>query len=218
MTLAVITSIYGDYDQLVDPPEQDGVDEYIAVVDHEHPGTALWRQIIEPRAGLHPRLAAKVAKCCPQLYTGCDEMVWMDGSARLKHAGAARWAVAHLTDDRHVACFRHPDRCDFHHEAMYCEFLDKYVHTSVVQQANYYSKTVGCPSPSGLWASGFMARRIESGRWTGFGERWLAEQVRWSIQDQVSLPYLFWRLGVQPADLEGNLWGNDHVGFGIHLG
>jgi hypothetical protein len=212
VTIALVTSIYGNYDHLTDPPEQEGVIDYVAVVDEVKAGPSLWRQIVEPRPHMHPRLAAKVAKCCPLLYTDADYTVWVDGSARLKHKGVAKWAVDQL-GLAHAAQFPHPDRIDIDPEAVVSMGMGKYNGQSCMDQAAYYKKQ-GLPQNFGLWATGFIARP----RWAGMDRRWLAEQIRWSYQDQISLPYVYWLTNGPPALLlEGNLWSNPHVYFDAHF-
>lgn len=212
MTLALVTSIYGDYDELVDPPVQDGVDDYVAVVDRHHPGTRLWRQVIEPRTHMHPRLAAKVAKCRPDWYTDCGRTVWIDGGARLLHQGAAQWAAEHGP----FAQFVHPERQDIEAEAMVSAGMRKYADQPVLEQVAYYKK-LGMPDNFGLWATGMIVRDNtfnSPGRL--MGEMWMAEQIRWTYQDQLSWPFLLWRSVFRPSPLGGALWGNPHVQFTGH--
>jgi hypothetical protein len=68
------------------------------------------------------------------------------------------------------------------------------------QAAHYLSD--GLLAGSGLWACGTIVwRNVEKAR--EFGRRWYDENVRWTIQDQISFPYLVWKLqpnfGVFPA-------------------
>ena len=152
-------------------------------------------------------MAAKVAKCCPWLYTDANTTVWMDGGARLQHPGAVEWAVAH----GQYAQWLHPERTDVTDEAKVSAELNKYRDQPVVEQAAWYH-TDGLPDDWGLWACGFMVRP----RWWPLAEPWLVEQMRWSWQDQLSLPWLLWKLGIRPTPLEGSLWNNPHVRFTGH--
>jgi hypothetical protein len=211
VTIALVTSIYGDYDTLTDPPEQEGVTDYVAVVDHLQSGAcSLWRQVVEPRPHMHPRLAAKVAKCCPGLYTDAEFTVWVDGSARLKNPRVAKWAVDQLGTE-HAAHFAHPDRDDIYPEAIVSMGMGKYTGQLLMEQVDHY-RQLGLPTSSGLWATGFIARPA----WSGNNVAWLTEQTRWTYQDQISLPFVYWQQAGWPIILEGNLWGNDHVYFDGH--
>jgi hypothetical protein len=217
MSIALITSIYGNHDWLVDPPEQDGVTEYIAVVDQPQSGSCgMWTQIVEPRPHLHPRMAAKVAKCRPDLYASADYSLWIDGSARLKHKGVAEWAVGHLTPGALSAQFPHPERIDIEPEAYVSQGMSKYDGQAMLEQVAHYRKE-GLPLNYGLWATGFIARSNRTTSLSMWGRAWLEQQTRWTYQDQLSLPYVMWRHSATPAEfLEGNLWSNPHVHFEGH--
>jgi hypothetical protein len=49
------------------------------------------------------------------------------------------------------------------------------------------------PEKFGLWACGAIVWRNNDSART-FGQAWYEENLRWSIQDQVSFPYLLWNL------------------------
>jgi hypothetical protein len=212
MTLALVTSIYGDYDTLTDPPEQEGVTDYVAIVDRHHANVNRWRQVIQPRHHMHPRLAAKVAKCRPDWFTDCSRTVWIDGGARLLHHGAAQWAADHGP----FAQFVHPQRDDVTDEAEVSAGMAKYANQRVLEQAAHY-KAEGLPDHFGLWATGMIVRDntfTSPGRL--MGDAWLVEQIRWTYQDQLSWPFLLWRSAFRPVALDGNLWGNPHISFTGH--
>jgi hypothetical protein len=212
VSIALITSLYGDLDTLTDPPVMDGVDDYIAVTDRQR-DAGLWRQVIEPRRHLSDRLCSKIPKCLPHLYTNADYVVWIDASATVRKDAAA-WAVEHLGDKGKLAQFVHPERNCLGDEANVSATLKKYAGLMVEEQAAHYFKN-GMPRNWGLWATGIMGRR--SGTWSEvFGEWWLSQQVRWSYQDQVSQPYLLWVHKARPIALDGSLWHDPHVQFGGH--
>jgi hypothetical protein len=215
MRVALVTSIYGEHDHLEDPPDQTGDVEYVAVVDRPYTGTVKWRQVIEPRPQIHPRLAAKVAKCRPDLYTDADVCVWVDGSARIARADFAQWATKDLTLTTPIAQFQHPERYDIDPEAEVSTLLPKYAGLPVREQVAWYRKE-GLATPSGLWATGVIAT-VPKAMPQGFGDAWLAEQMRWTYQDQLSLPWVFRRFGVGPVRLDGGLWDNPYISFAAHL-
>ena len=66
------------------------------------------------------------------------------------------------------------------------------------------------PEHFGLWATGSIARR-HTDRIRVLGDAWLDEMERWTIQDQVSLPYLLWRDGIVPGTFGIDQLDNDMV-------
>ena len=63
-----------------------------------------------------------------------------------------------------------------------------------------------------MWCTGLLVRDNEDERIRRLDEMWMEENVRWSYQDQISLAYLFWRLGIEPGVIPltgGPLQDND---------
>lgn len=221
MSVAVITSIYGGYDQLAAPPPQDLEAEWICVTDRaDLDGQGAWKVVCEPRAdAIHPRLAAKVPKCLPHLYTDASVVVWLDGACRLSTPDSLRRLVM-ANPLAPISQFAHPDRDCIYDEGAFSALLPKYVQTPVPEQMAAYHRE-GHPSHWGLWATGVIVRNLaledaDQDMIVRFGQEWLNEQVRWSIQDQISEAPVLRRFGIRPAVLPGNLWTNDILGWAAH--
>lgn len=217
--IAVITSCYGNHDQLVTPPAQDIEVDWIAVVDDPEVVPDGWRAVVEPRPNLHRRTAAKVAKCLPWLYTrGAETSIWLDANVRLKGSGAIR-QLLDWAGEAPLAQFPHPDRKCAVREAEFSASLPKYAHQPIAEQiASYVAK--GLPRDWGLWATGVIVRQFDEdldGLLVRHGERWLLEQVRWTDQDQVSETAVLHRIGLRPGDLDGWLWDNAALTFAPHV-
>lgn len=212
MTVAIVSSVYGGYDQPAAPVTQDIDCEFILVTDREGAGWP-WEVILEPRPGLHPRLAAKVAKCRPDHYTDAEATVWVDGHLHITSPGFARWATAPLSH-ADLAQLAHPQRRSLLEEAALSATLAKYRGLPVgAQIASYLQR--GYPESWGLWATGLIARRT-SPAVKAFGDGWLAEQVRWTVQDQLSEPPLLYWSDLAIATLDGPLLGHPMFDLGIH--
>lgn len=217
MRVAVVTSCYGGYDRLAAPVSQDVDCEWVLVtdrppeIDPSRPWP--WKVVEEPRPQLHPRLAAKVAKCRPDHYADAEVTVWVDGHFRITHPGFVSWAVRGL-GRAHLAQLRHPSRRLLSDEAELSARLPKYAGQPVIAQARHYLER-GYPDGFGLWACGLVVRR-DSAAVRAFGDAWLAEQVRWTVQDQVSHGPLVWAQHLEVADLPGPLVGHWAFDLGVH--
>jgi hypothetical protein len=209
MRVAAVCAIYGGYDLI--PPVPEGVDDAVLITDV--PVRSGWRNVVEP-SDAHPRLAAKRPRCRPDLYTDCEASLWMDGSV-------------HVLDDRFLALVRvrlaehelvlwdHPeDRDCLLQEAEHCHDWPKYRDGPLLEQARHYLEE-GMPEHFGLWATGSIAR-MHSPRMAALGDAWLAEMERWTIKDQVSLPYLLWREGIAPGTFGLDQLDNDMVVIMAH--
>lgn len=218
MSVAVLSSVYGGYDERSAPPPQTVDAEWICVTDVEReiPG---WSVVVEPRPDLHPRLAAKVAKCLPWEYTRADTTVWIDGSCELLHERSLEDLLA-AADGEAFSQFVHPWRSCIYSEADASVGMPKYAGRPVREQVDHYRKQHGHPEGWGLWATGLIVRTADPGGerrfLMDFGRRWLAEQVRWTYQDQLSEPVVLRSMGERPHELPWPLHGNGVVAWANH--
>ncbi len=209
MRLAVVCAIYGGYDLI--PPVPEGVDDAVLVTDV--PVRSGWRNVVEP-SDAHPRLAAKRPKARPDLYTDCEASLWMDGSVHVLDVGFVE-LVRHRLEQHELVLWEHPeDRDCFLQEAQHCHDWPKYRDGPLMDQAQHYLEQ-GMPEHFGLWAATCIARR-HTGEMQRLGDEWLSEIKRWTIQDQVSLPYLLWREGIVPGTFGINQFDNDMVAWLPH--
>lgn len=197
MTVAVVTSIYGGYDTLAPLPTGHGFDAAVCVTDDLQAADG-W-DVIHAPSGLPPRAAAKAAKCLPWEFVDADCSVWVDGSLRLTRPGLRHQAET-LLATADLVVMRHPDqswRPDPYAEAAFSASMPKYAGQPLAEQVAHYREQ-GMPERVGLWALCMVARRhtVEQ---MDLGADWLTEIMRWTVQDQVSLPYLCWRAGITPA-------------------
>lgn len=214
MKVAVVSAIYGGYDQPAVHPPQTVDTEFVLITDREIDAPMwLWRVVVEPRPHMHPRLAAKVPKCRPDWYVDADVWIWLDGSATLKREDSVEQL---LTVAGPLAQFVHPERNSITAEAAVSTMLGKYAGQQVTEQAAHYVKR-GHQDDWGLWATGCIVYR-RSYDFATVGRAWLAEQVRWSYQDQISQPPILAGYGMRPGTIPGNLWDNPLVQFSVHPG
>jgi hypothetical protein len=221
----IYTAIFGGYDTLKEPAAQDLPCDFICFTDMKLPPcVGAWRIVAirrDPR--LHPRLQAKRFKLMSHRvfprgrlawrYTPMerrprfDLSVWIDGSVRItspRFVGDMRRKVV----DGDWAMFVHPDRDCIYEEAQVSIGMRKYRSQPVISQVDSYRAEV--PPHGGLYAGGVIVRREPpSERVLAANEAWWAENVNWTYQDQVSLPYVLRRLGgPEPVPIRENLWEN----------
>jgi hypothetical protein len=199
MAVALVTSIYGGYDRLRPLPEGHGFDMAVCVTDDENLKAEGWTTLVVPSDD-PPILAAKWPKMLPFDFVNADVAVWVDGSAEIVDRTFIDFC---LDTDGDLVAWVHPEgRTCLFEEVAYCWHWDRYRQFPMVAQAAAY-RADGMPDGFGLYACGTLVWRRTDDT-VRFGEAWLQEQRRWSIQDQVSFPYLLWKLrpnfGTFPAD------------------
>lgn len=208
VTVTVLTSRYGDVDPIVTPPAQTVDVDWVCVTDNPDTVPGPWRCVVEPRPHLTPRMAAKLARCRPDLYTDTDICIWLDASARIQSPDTVGILVDVLGEGL-LAMFRHPERNNIVDEATVGASMAKYQCQPLAEQVAHYRKQGFVDI--GLWATGCIVSRPHHLR--DLGSMWLIEMLRWGTLDQVSLPYVLAWHDIRPVDIPGSLWANPLVTF-----
>lgn len=203
MTVAVVSAVFGGYDQPVFVEQTVGC-RYVMVTDGLVDVPDGWEHVLVDRGRLDPRLVGKFVKCRPWEFADADRIVWLDGSIE-PASGLVAQMLADLGDGD-VAFHPHPDRQRIKVEARVSASMAKYDGQLVVEQADSYV-AAGHPDDWGLWAAGLFAVNV-SGRVRQFGQLWLDEVCRWSVQDQLPLPVVLRRCELDVRLLSGGLRGN----------
>lgn len=200
MSVAIVSSVYGGYDPIRLPVLQNWECEYILVTDHERATSCLpWQVIVEPRASVPDRLASRVAKCNPWLYTDAEIVIWIDGNIEITSPGFVEWCLESLGDG--MLCQRNLARPDIMDEVKASFRYSKWGNDQLNEMVAHYLST-GYQSNYGIWWCGFMVMRREfQRRFPAFGNKWLAEMVRWTCQDQMSYSYLLHKIQVKPRNM-----------------
>jgi hypothetical protein len=199
MKKAIVSAIYGDFDNPVKQPDQ-GVDDYILFTDNPKLTSDFWHVIYKPLPFGSPRGDAKYIKTfmwlLPEL-SDYDELMWIDGCLSLHDNVFAEFG-AHPG----FAVFaRHP----FHtqgHDDVYraidiCREIPKYADARFDDQVAYL-ESIGFPHHSGIHACcRFLTRRApELVKLTHY---WWSHNLLFHWQDQLSLPVAIYQSGVSPT-------------------
>ena len=203
--VAIYTAIFGGYDTLREQPAMPGVD-FVCFTDNRTLHAPGWRVVHAPRKG-HPRMAAKFFKMLPhRVLPRYHQTIWIDGGVQLQRTDFAAVAL-NAMDDHGLGLFRHPVRDTVQSEAQFCLSVEKCCGQPMLEQVRHY-RARGFPDATGLFAGGVLARESGNRRIRQLGRMWLRENVRWSFRDQLSLPFLLWKLRIEPGVVPYNLWDN----------
>ena len=193
--MIVYSSIYGDYDVPKQTVSYPGISEWRLYTDNSDINAPGWNVVIEPRDG-SARMAAKFRKCHPPADT--DQTLYLDGTVLVRNRAlldAATYALK-TTD---WAMYPHPERCNIRDEAEFSIPWYKYANQPLRQQVEHYLKE---QRVDGLWAGGIIARRHTT-RVLAASSTWFKECLRWSTQDQLSLPYVLAKHKIKVTPLTG---------------
>lgn len=180
-----------------------------------------------PRPSLSPRLQAKIPKMLGyELAPGYDFYIWIDSSFVLSHPGAVAWFVRSL-GEADLAAFRHPHRAGIAQEEGYIRrameqgnayLAERYSGEPLKEQVELYLSDPAFTDDS-LYAMGAFVYRKEMLSRPGANilPLWYFHNARYSIQDQLSFPYLAATLassgGFRLATLPGGIFDNPYIAF-----
>jgi len=230
MHIVVYTAIFGDIDRLwsvyplaskvehvlfTDRPRREvglWTDEQPATIRAKTQGLGVpptWEQrMVEPEQGL--RRTARHYKALPHRYLDADVWIWVDGNVRL--LADPREIVERYLGDADLAIFKHPDRVCLFEEAEFCAKVGKDSPKVLDKQTKVY-QAEGMPRKWGLPETRCVIRRNVS-RVRLLNDAWWAELNSFSVRDQVSLPFVCWKLGIRWREIPGRCWPrNTHKHF-----
>lgn len=162
-----------------------------------HPGHALH--------ALSPRMRAKRHQIMPHLdFPEADYSLYMDGT----HVPVAGYRLERLAEvflrDTDLATFVNPHRQCAYVEAAACiaSGLDA---TDVIRQQMRRYRAEGFPRDHGLAGITMLLRR-HTPAVRAFNELWWEEVQRGSTRDQLSFPYVAWKLGLEWTPIPGHCY------------
>ncbi len=205
-TAVVYTVLIGEGDFLRSPAVVEKNTIYVCFSDSLKECGAPWRVVPITQKYRDDRRTSRVFKMMPhKLFPYAETTAYVDASIVIKRS------VSELIDaycgGQGVSLFVHPSRGCAYVEAQACIDQKKDEVSVLSSQIAAYRKE-GFPENYGLFAGGVIICR---GRGDGLHrllEKWLSEVDKFSLRDQVSLPYVAWNqraiVNAIPLDIYDN--------------
>jgi len=217
--IGIYTAIYGDYDvpqhQVVQTVDADMLlftdTEFGRVINNWH---VVNKDVDEDT----PRMKAKWWKVQPhhaQVLGNYDFTIYMDGHVKIKRPAFAQWAVD-LVKDGGMAVFKHPDRDCVWDEYQACIDQGKFTDGDPPEKYLNHLERLEYPKHNGLYAGTVIIRNMQDPRVKEFGELWWDAIKRWSYRDQLTLPYVLWKMDMKPVIINQSLWDNQFIQYQKH--
>jgi GT2 family glycosyltransferase len=188
MKIAIYTTIFGNYDTLKEFPRQEVGADYYIVTDNPEIKAEGWTTVVPdfPRWDLSARMRAKFFKLFPwelPELRGYQITIYIDASIQVTSANFVATCVKNLAHD--FLLFRHPQRRCIYEEGKASKELIKYDNEPIDVQLDFY-RTFH-PANAGLYAGGVLIRRNTETMRKIMADWWF-EIIKYSYQDQLSLP------------------------------
>lgn len=199
MKIIVYTAVFGDRDVKKQPNiQQKGVEYYFFTDDVDFKSDV--NVVYFPKSN-HPRLAAREIKCKPHIFLPeHDFSVWHDGSMTQKND------IMPLIDeikDYYIGAFRHRWNYNLIKISDNCikNQWDKneVINNQITKYINESCPYIKFP----CFETGILVRK-NTHHIRIFNDLWWNEIKNNSVRDQISFPYIAWRLGISVKYLTNN--------------
>jgi hypothetical protein len=196
--IALVTAVAGNYDHVGHHVYNDKVD-YFFYKDHlaQLPIDAFWNIRELPDSSLDPRRKSKIPKIHPHYFAELRKynyLIWIDGSMQIISESFVDEILSYLNNGIVLSPHFDGRNCGYGEATIR---PPKYANEPLDEQVAYYYYS-GFPEGYGLYEAGVQARDMTISKIADLGELWLAQNLIWSYQDQVSLGYSLWKTGVVP--------------------
>jgi len=157
------------------------------------------------------------------METEADYYIWLDSKFVIKSKTFVN-DIINCLGESELILFKHPNRSSIKSE---CEFvingmknenkylLERYQGEKMLEQVNEYLKDKTFIDNK-LFALGFFAysNKLVKNKDYNLMTDWFFHNCYWSIQDQLSLPYLLHKHNTDYKVFEFNIFKNDYVKYG----
>lgn len=229
MRIAVITAIYGPVDPLRDHRAQElppgWTCDWFCFTDQPfvQEKKSVWKLIYKPyhESVTHPKMNLNVYKAKfyrmqnhkVDILQKYDCYVWLDGHVGIGDPDFVGDIVKRAGE--FMAMWPHPNRECLYKEAYYSLTAPKYKDEPIRDQIATY-EAAGMPHDWGLWCAGMSARRVNP-LTNRLWDEWWNEILQWSFQDQVALPYIFWKNNRRPFEMPDDVRWSKYGRIKNHL-
>lgn len=205
----VYTCVTGGYDNVSPLFYKPDNCDFILFTDNPKVKVRGWHTVLlNNPLSLNPILTARMHKILPHRFLkDYDYTIWMDGSYDL--IGDITELFSYV-DNKSMALFSHVlgDNCITEEAVRIKEIIKNVDHELINLQTNVYINS-GLPANFGLFETGILVRKTFDPLLIETMERWWAELQKYSHRDQISLPYVLWKTGLDINIIKGNLWKSE---------
>ena len=207
----IYTAIIGNYDSLQEPRcIQPNVD-YICFTNNQdmlNNTSTIWKMVYVEDTSLSNVLLARKIKMFPHLYLSeYDLSIWIDGKYQIEGNLVEYCETYFLEKD--MLCFPHYERDNVLEEAGACIFMKRGNKEEIWGQIMDYWNH-GYSMDTGLYETACIARYHNMTGVIALMEAWWEQLCEHSSRDQISLPYVCWKLSYRPdicdANIKSNRW------------
>lgn len=194
--IVVYTAITGNYDDLKEPAVVGEGITYVCFTNNRKIKSDRWHVEYIRDDSLSNMLLAKKVKLEPYHFLReFETSVWVDGNYAL--LDDFRDYIRAYGREKPMLCFPHSARRCICDEAAACILSGRGKKETLIQQVGAYLNA-GYPINHGLYECGCIVRNHHDETVRKIMEDWGNEIRRYSVRDQISLPYVCWKNKFEP--------------------
>ncbi len=148
---------------------------------------------------MHPRLKGKIPKMLQWMQSDADYYIWLDSKFRIKSPNFVEWQLRSI-GGKQICLFEHPSRSSIKAELAFMQermqagdayLLERYRGEPMAEQVDSYLSDKSFED-CGLFSCGMFIyhKSLIENRAYNLLTDWFFHCTYWSVQDQLSLPYL----------------------------
>ena len=170
---------------------------------------------------MHPRLRAKMPKMLQWAeFPGYDYYIWVDSKLRMDNPKAAE-SLIEACAGKDASFFKHASRTSIRLELEHVidnlnngsqYLIDRYAGEDMAGQVAAYLADPNFVDNSLFECGAFVySSRVVQNPDLNLFKDWFYHNCIWSVQDQLSLPYLLQKFGINYGILEGTVYKNKYL-------
>jgi len=188
----VYTALFGNYDDLVDPQEKYEGCDFICFTDQQYLKSNIWKIEIVENIDLPLNMMNRRYKILPHLFLSeYESSLYVDSNILFKR-NPIYIKEKYLIHTNFVLP-KHQDRNCVYEEALACIYLNKEKIKKIKLQVNQYKNDL-MPKEFGLSENNILARNHNDKEIIYLMEQWWLELNKFTQRDQLSLPYVLYKL------------------------
>jgi hypothetical protein len=171
---------------------------------------------------LHPRTKGKIPKMLEWMETESDYYIWIDSKFKVKSENFVNDIINYL-GDYEICLFEHPNRDSIKKEGDFVlsgiinndEYLiDRYSGEKIKEQIDFYLNDKDFVDQN-LFSLGFFvfSKKLIINKDYNLMTDWFFHNCYWSIQDQLSLPYLLQKHKTKYKTFNFNIFFNNYIEY-----
>lgn len=195
--IAVYTSIFGNYDHLIEPLYKSEYCDYFAITDQQIPESSVWKRLdcseIEGFNNLDDYHKSKYCKMFPHiLFPDYKYSIWVDGNVQIV---ADMMPLIDRMGDAVMAAFENPKHDCIYTEARYNICQNNARINELENQILAYT-CEGFPAHFGMREFSIIARKNQNAEMQNLMKQWWEQVNEYTMRDQISFPYVLWKNGL----------------------